>query len=45
MMTFERVKNGEFKGFSVEGYFDMAEPEDKLLSELKEIVAKWNGKN
>ena len=41
----QRVKDGEFKGFSVEGYFDMAEPEDKLLSELKSIVAKWNGKN
>jgi hypothetical protein len=41
----ERVKNGEFKGFSVEGYFDMAEPEDEIFNKLKDIVAKWNGKN
>jgi hypothetical protein len=44
-----KVKDGEFKGFSVEGYFDFDESqEDKivnaLMSKLKSIARKWNGK-
>jgi len=45
-----RVKEGEFKGFSVEGMFDFQEStEDKIanamVSKLKRILEKWNGKN
>jgi len=46
----ERVKNGEFRGFSVEGIFDFdmsqqQKVEDTLFRKLKEIAAKWDGKN
>ena len=34
--VFESVKNGTFKGFSVEGIFDQAE--EKYMSDLKELV-------
>lgn len=45
-----RVKEGEFKGFSVEGMFDFQEStEDKIanamVSKLKRILEKWDGKN
>jgi hypothetical protein len=45
-----KVKSGEFKGFSVEGYFDFEESqEDKItnaiMSKLAKIVDKWDGKN
>ena len=40
-----RVKEGEFKGFSVEGVFDFPEDKDEqILEALKEIVSRWNGK-
>ena len=40
-----RVKEGEFKGFSVEGVFDFPEDKDEqILEALKEVIAKWNGK-
>lgn len=40
-----RVKQGEFKGFSVEGVFDFPEDKDEqILEALKEIVSRWNGK-
>jgi hypothetical protein len=40
-----RVKEGEFKGFSVEGVFDFPEEKDEQLIEaMKEILSKWNGK-
>lgn len=40
-----RVKEGEFKGFSVEGVFDFPEDKDEqILEALKEIVNRWNGK-
>ena len=35
--VWESVKNGTFKGFSVEGVFDQAE--EKYISELKKLVA------
>lgn len=46
----EKVKSGEFKGFSVEGYFDFEESqEDKvtnaIMSKLAKILDKWDGKN
>jgi hypothetical protein len=45
-----KVKSGEFKGFSVEGYFDFEETQEQkivnaLMSKLKHIAAKWDGKN
>jgi hypothetical protein len=45
-----KVKSGEFKGFSVEGYFDFeTADEDRelnaLMNALQKAVAKWNGKN
>ena len=45
-----KVKSGEFKGFSVEGYFDFETPEEDrelnaLMNALKKAVEKWNGKN
>jgi hypothetical protein len=40
-----RVKEGEFKGFSVEGVFDFPEEKDEqILEALKEVLSKWNGK-
>lgn len=40
-----RVKEGEFKGFSVEGVFDFPEDKDEqILEALKEVLSKWNGK-
>ena len=46
----QRVKDGEFKGFSVEGYFDFERnKEDKIMDaimrKMKDIVKKWDGKN
>ena len=34
--VWESVKNGTFRGFSVEGMFDQAE--EKYMSDLKELV-------
>jgi hypothetical protein len=43
--VWQRVKKGEFKGFSVEGVFDFPEDKDEqLLEALKEVLSKWNGK-
>ena len=40
-----RVKEGEFKGFSVEGVFDFPEEKDEqILEALKEVLSKWDGK-
>ena len=40
-----KVKEGEFRGFSVEGVFDFPdEQEEQMLSALKDIIGKWNGK-
>jgi hypothetical protein len=40
-----RVKEGEFKGFSVEGVFDFPEDKEKqILEALKEVLSKWDGK-
>jgi hypothetical protein len=46
----QRVKDGEFKGFSVEGYFDFErnkedEIMDAIMRKMKDIVKKWDGKN
>jgi hypothetical protein len=46
----ERVKSGEFRGFSVEGLFDFEMTQeqkvsDALFARIKEIAAKWDGKN
>jgi len=39
-----RVKEGEFKGFSVEGVFDFPDDKDeKLIEALKELLCKWDG--
>ena len=41
-----RVKAVEFKGFSVEGFFDFEEdPDEVMLNRIKEAVAKWNREN
>ena len=45
-----KVKEGEFKGFSVEGYFDFEESAEEqqmnaIMNALKKAVGKWNGKN
>lgn len=41
-----RVKAGEFKGFSVEGFFDFEkDPDEVMLNKIKEAVAKWNREN
>ena len=45
-----KVKSGEFKGFSVEGYFDFEETEEDkvanaMMSKLKRILENWDGKN
>ena len=41
-----RVKAGEFKGFSVEGFFDFEEdPDEVMLNRIKEAVAKWDREN
>jgi hypothetical protein len=43
--VWEKVKSGEFKGFSVEGVFDFPEDkEEQLIEQMKEILSKWNGK-
>ena len=44
-----KVKEGEFKGFSVEGYFDFEESAEEqqlnaIMNALKKAVEKWNGK-
>ncbi len=37
-----RVKEGEFKGFSVEGVFDFPEEKDEqILEALKEVLSKF----
>ncbi len=39
-----KVKEGEFRGFSVEGVFDFPDLQDEqMLSQLKDIVSQWNG--
>jgi hypothetical protein len=41
-----KVKDGEFKGFSVEGYFDFEEnQEQKIVNALMSALKKWNGKD
>ncbi len=45
-----RVKNGEFKGFSVEGFFDFDVNEEErqlnaIYNAVKKAVEKWDGKN
>ena len=43
--VWSRVKEGEFKGFSVEGVFDFPEDKDEqMLQALRDIVSRWNGK-
>ena len=43
--VWSRVKEGEFKGFSVEGVFDFPEDKDEqMLEALRDIVSRWNGK-
>lgn len=39
-----KVKDGEFKGFSVEGFFDFVDEETELYNKIKEVVNQWNGK-
>lgn len=44
--VWQRVKSGEFKGFSVEGVFDFVSElsEDlKVIEELKRVLSQWNG--
>ncbi len=45
-----RVKDGEFKGFSVEGFFDFDVNEEErqlnaIYNAVKKAVQKWDGKN
>lgn len=43
--VWSRVKEGEFKGFSVEGVFDFPEDKDEqMLEALRDIISRWNGK-
>ena len=43
--VWSRLKEGEFKGFSVEGVFDFPEDKDEqMLQALRDIVSRWNGK-
>ncbi len=44
--VWNEIKQGTWKGFSVEGYFDFVEPneEDKIVEALKNLLSKWNGK-
>mgnify|MGYP006268312007 CR=1 FL=1 len=39
-----KVKSGEFKGFSVEGFFDFVDEDTQLYNKIKEIVNQWDGK-
>ena len=44
--VWQKVKSGEFKGFSVEGVFDFVSElsEDlKVIEELKRVLSLWNG--
>ena len=46
----DKVKSGEFKGFSVEGYFDFEESDEErqlnaIMNAVKQAAKKWNGKN
>lgn len=44
--VWQRVKSGEFKGFSVEGVFDFVSElsEDlKVIEELKRVLSQWDG--
>lgn len=42
----QRVKDGEFKGFSVEGFFDFQEDQDEvMLSKIRQVLKQWDGKN
>lgn len=44
--AWDKVKSGEFKGFSVEGYFDFEESqEQKIVNALMSALKKWNGKD
>jgi hypothetical protein len=38
-----KVKDGEFKGFSVEGMFDFVDEETELYNKLKRVVSQWDG--
>ena len=42
----QSIKDGVWKGFSVEGFFDFVEPseEDKIIEALKSLLSQWNGK-
>jgi hypothetical protein len=42
----QSIKDGVWKGFSVEGFFDFVEPseEDKIVEALKSLLSQWNGK-
>lgn len=45
--VWNEIKQGTWKGFSVEGFFDFVEPqsqEDEMLSQLMNILKKWDGK-
>jgi hypothetical protein len=49
-MIWDKVKSGEFKGFSVEGYFDFEESDEErklnaIMNAVKKAAVKWNGKN
>ena len=46
----KRVKEGEFKGFSVEGFFDFDNTEEErqlnaIYNAVKQAVSQWDGKN
>lgn len=38
-----KVKDGEFKGFSVEGMFDFVDEETELYNKIKRVVSQWDG--
>lgn len=45
--VWQRVKSGEFKGFSVEGVFDFVSELDedlKVIEELKRVLSQWDGR-
>jgi hypothetical protein len=45
--TWNMVKAGQIKGFSVEGFFgemSPAEKDEELYNQIRNLVASWNGK-
>lgn len=43
--VWQKVKSGEFKGFSVEGVFDFpVDADTKTIEQMKSILALWDGK-